>query len=174
MGLLPNQAPLASFDDPLGLLVDCHRRIERFLGVLGGVAARDARLDAEARAALAKALDYFRDAAPRHTSDEEHSLFPRLARVEGGGAELARLTEEHAELEPAHARIDALGRDWLARGELGAEEHAEFAALVAALALRYAEHIAHEERVVFPLARARLDRLDLLAIGVEMRARRDL
>jgi hypothetical protein len=32
--------PDSSFSDPLGLLTDCHRRIERFLGALRRVAAR--------------------------------------------------------------------------------------------------------------------------------------
>ena len=34
--------PEHGFDEPLGLLSDCHRRIERFLGVLAAVARGEA------------------------------------------------------------------------------------------------------------------------------------
>jgi hemerythrin-like domain-containing protein len=173
MGILPNQAPLASFDDPLGVLVDCHRRIERFAGVLHGVALRGALLDDESRAALGKALEYFREAAPRHTADEEDSLFRRLARLPQARAELERLSAEHAAIEALQARADELGRAWLAAGALAQADRAEFESVASELVRRYAEHIASEERVLLPLARERLDPLDLLSIGVEMRMRRD-
>ena len=32
--------PDSGFDDPIGMLIDCHRRIERFLHVLCVVASR--------------------------------------------------------------------------------------------------------------------------------------
>jgi len=35
-------------------------------------------LTEETRAALESALRYFREAAPKHTADEEESLFPRM------------------------------------------------------------------------------------------------
>ena len=58
---------------------DCHRHIEMFLGALEGVASViDHPLTEETRAALESALRYFREAAPKHTADEEESLFPRM------------------------------------------------------------------------------------------------
>jgi hypothetical protein len=67
------------FSDPTVLLSDCHRRIEMFLGALEGVASViDRPLTEETRAALESALRYFREAAPKHTADEEESLFPRM------------------------------------------------------------------------------------------------
>ncbi|MGH8639190.1 MAG: hemerythrin domain-containing protein, partial [Burkholderiales bacterium] len=73
-----------SFDEPLGLLSDCHRRIEHFLRVLATVAADAAGgpLTAEYRSALDGALRYFAVAAPKHTADEEVSLFPRLRNLD--------------------------------------------------------------------------------------------
>jgi len=72
-------APAHNFSDPTGLLSDCHRRIEMFLRVLEGVAlVIDRPLTGESRSALESALRYFREAAPKHTADEEESLFPRL------------------------------------------------------------------------------------------------
>ena len=65
-------APAHNFSDPTGLLSDCHRRIEMFLRVLEGVAlVIDRPLTGESRSALESALRYFREAAPKHTADEE-------------------------------------------------------------------------------------------------------
>src|SRR4051794_30617719 len=124
--------PDSNFDDPLGLLTDCHRRIEHFLRVLRTVAedAAGREFNDEQRKALETALRYFREAAPRHTADEEQSLFPRL-RAHGGGAELEKveaLENDHEWADVRHARVDQLGRQWLAEGRLSAPETAELAA----------------------------------------------
>src|SRR5579871_539064 len=84
------QRPDHSFDEPLGLLSDCHRRIEHFLRVLETLAARDDRaLTVAERTDLRTALAYFATAAPRHTADEEQSLFPRLRASADAGARSA-------------------------------------------------------------------------------------
>ncbi len=69
------------FDEPLGLLRDCHRRIEHFLHVLQAITREVAGgpLTEEQRAQLESALVYFATVTPRHSADEEQSLFP------GGG-----------------------------------------------------------------------------------------
>ena len=78
------------FSDPIGLLSDCHRRVEMFLGALGGVASvMDRPLTEETRAALESALRYFREAAPKHTADEEESLFPRIRQKHDPNVEAA-------------------------------------------------------------------------------------
>jgi hypothetical protein len=41
----------------------------------------DRPLTEETRAALETALRYFREAAPKHTADEEESRFPRLRQI---------------------------------------------------------------------------------------------
>ena len=91
----------SDFTDPMGMLSDCHRRIERFLEVLIAVTGegRGAPLSDEQRTALETGLRYFREAAPKHTADEEESLFPRLQRL--GGPEAQALL----------ARIEALRED---------------------------------------------------------------
>jgi hemerythrin-like domain-containing protein len=70
----------SDFSDPIGMLGDCHRRIERFLNALLTVAtsAKGGPLTSEQQTALAASLRYFLEAAPKHTADEEESLFPRL------------------------------------------------------------------------------------------------
>lgn len=90
-----------NFSDPTGLLSDCHRRIEMFLRVLEGVASViDRPMTEETPAALESALRYFREAGPKHTADEEESLFPRLRQMRLPEAETA--IERLAPLEHDH------------------------------------------------------------------------
>jgi hemerythrin-like domain-containing protein len=173
--------PESTFDDPIGLLGDCHRRVERFLGVLVKVAgdARGQALTAEQRGALESALRYFRDAAPKHTADEEQSLFPRM-RATGGPAMEAVLAQvdaleaDHVQAGKAHEEVDSLGRRWIESRQLSQSDAERLCELVGELAGLYRDHIAIEERDVFPAAAAALTAEDRKAIGEEMAARRDL
>jgi hypothetical protein len=58
--------PDSGFDDPIGMLTDCHRRIESFLGILRTVVehARGRGLTGEERDAVQAALQYFRRRFP--------------------------------------------------------------------------------------------------------------
>ena len=80
MALQIGSKPDSGFDDPIGMLKDCHRRIESFLHILCFVVdrAQGRSLTGEERAAVQAALQYFRTGGQRHTADEEQSLFPRL------------------------------------------------------------------------------------------------
>jgi hemerythrin-like domain-containing protein len=173
--------PESSFADPIGLLTDCHRRIERFLSVLARVSegAQGHPLTAEQRTALETALRYFRDAAPKHTADEEQTLFPRLRSMDRPEiravlSTVDALEKQHTEADQSHAEIDRLGRSWLAAGSLPPAGAARFAALVSRLSELYREHISVEERELFPAAAAALDEPVRAAMGGEMAARRGL
>jgi hemerythrin-like domain-containing protein len=171
--------PDHSFDEPLALLSDCHRRIERFLNVLVMLArtAAGGELDDDQRRSLAAALLYFREAAPKHTADEEESLFPRL-RAAGGAqaeeilAEVDRLESDHAHADRLHREVDELGQQWLSAGTLSAEPARRFAALTGELSSIYKSHIETEDTRLFPLARRVLDPAIQRLIGSEMAARR--
>jgi hemerythrin-like domain-containing protein len=173
-------APAPSFTDPTGLLSDCHRRIEMFLKVLQEVAKiADRPLADEATQSLNTALRYFREAAPKHTADEEESLFPRLRLMEDPHVALVRsrlesLEEDHRRATPLHARVEVLGQQWLKTGSLTPEEAEEFRALVAELAVTYGEHIHVEDNVVFPIAAKLLSWEEKIAIGREMAGRRNV
>src|SRR6266508_6992047 len=80
----------SDFRNPLGLLSDCHRRIERFLAVLITISeeAQGKKLNDTQSQQFEAGLRYFREAAPKHTLDEEESLFPRL-RLRKDGQSLA-------------------------------------------------------------------------------------
>ena len=95
-----------SFSEPTGLLSDCHRRIEMFMGSLERLSRLiDRQLEDNARAALDSALRYFREAAPKHTADEEQSLFPRLRQLQHPEVQAAIGTLEP--LEKEHRRFFA-------------------------------------------------------------------
>ena len=123
----------SDFTDPIGMLGDCHRRIEMFLNVLVRVAeqAQGEALNEEQRGALETALRYFREAAPKHTADEEESLFPRLRRIESpmcerSWRELSRWKRNMFAPTGATVRSTSLGKLWLRDGRLPPEHASRF------------------------------------------------
>jgi len=167
----------SDFSNPLGLLSDCHRRIERFLEVLIQVAGRSggASLAQQEREALEKALAYFRNSAPKHTADEEESLFPRLRKSGSAEAELAclaKLEDDHQAASRDHELVDTLGRKWLAEGTLTAEQVRQLGEALARLSNTYRRHIAIEDDQLFPLAARVLPPDQLAEVGQEMAERR--
>jgi hemerythrin-like domain-containing protein len=169
----------SNFEDPIGLLTDCHRRIEHFLSVLGLVAeqARGGMLDEEQRRALDTALRYFREAAPKHTADEEETLFPRMRKMENDEvravlSKVDLLHEEHERADRAHAEMDRLGTAWLQHGSLPADDAMRLCELMQEMQELYRAHIALEEVEVFPAAARNLDLAERSAAGREMAARR--
>jgi hemerythrin-like domain-containing protein len=165
--------PDSGFDNPLGMLVDCHRRIEHFLHILSTVAERlgtDA-LANEETSAIEAALNYFRTGGIRHNADEEESLFPRL-RADGEAVDLDSLESDHRIAGELHQEADALYRKWIAAGSLDISEHLRLTAITNRLQRIYREHIRLEEEVVFPLAARTLSPQELAAMGNEFERRR--
>jgi len=181
MNLQIGQSPSPTFAEPLELLSDCHRRVEFFLGILARVGedASETALSPPEREALAAALRYFREAAPRHTADEEDSLFPRLRRsghplATAVLAQVELLEADHLAAGADHAEVEACGQTWLGVGQLSTEARARFCAAVARLQARYGPHIALEDGTVFPAAASILSAADLAEVGGEMARRRGL
>ena len=166
----------SGFDDPLGMLADCHRRIERFLKVLDIVChrAKGRALSVEEASAVKGSLDYFRSGGRRHTADEEESLFPRLrSRLSASDfTEIDALEHEHQTADALHEEVDDLYTRWLSAGTLDKADAARLAVAVEELVRMYAGHIRLEEDVVFPRAAAVLDAVAVQAIGDEFRRRR--
>jgi hemerythrin-like domain-containing protein len=171
----------SDFEDPIGMLGDCHRRIERFLNALFTVAtdAKGGPLTNEQQTTLATSLRYFREAAPKHTADEEESLFPRLRRL--GQLSLQPLFEkidllqrDHEFAGKRHRDVDHLGQLWLTNGQLLPQDAEHLATVLGELVELYRNHIALEDTEVFPFATNALASSDRLAIGAEMATRRGL
>ncbi len=172
------------FDNPLGLLSDCHRRIERFLEQIIRVCetARGGALNEAQREALQVALHYFRQAAPLHTEDEENSLFPRLReRADKGDVAamsalqvIERLEADHDAADISHAVIDELGLRWLENDALNATGFIRLETESRQLRAFYTKHIAVEDNELFPLANKVLADDTTETIGREMAGRRGL
>jgi hemerythrin-like domain-containing protein len=173
MGVQIGAKPDSGFNDPLGMLKDCHRRIEHFLAILSTVAerAQGRNLTEEEAAAVNAALSYFRTGGQRHTADEEESLFPRLLAA-GGGDDLDRLQRDHAEANELHDEAERLYRSWISAGSLGESDGRRLLAATRVLAAIYQAHIQVEDHIVFPRAAQILGKDAIEAIGREFRARR--
>ena len=169
--LLGHAAP--SFDDPLGMLRACHRRIEKQLATLDRLQRHlpEHGCDDDARAAARAIMRYFDTAAVNHHADEEESIFPRLVATCGEQAArvASRLEAEHRELAEQWARL----RPLLAGIAVGSRANlSPHDVLVTRQA--YDRHIAVEEDELIPLAEATFDATTLATIGREMAARRDV
>jgi hemerythrin-like domain-containing protein len=168
--------PDSGFEDPIGMLTDCHRRIEHFIDVLCLVvdsAQHRALSDDEARAVEA-ALEYFRVGGARHNADEEESLFPRLGGRTGEDSlvELAGLKEDHEVALSLHAEVESRYRKWISDRMLDTVDWRALSVATTKLKALYAVHIQVEEQVVFPLASKTLDEATLELIGQEFKSRR--
>ncbi|HEV2487611.1 MAG TPA: hemerythrin domain-containing protein [Terracidiphilus sp.] len=169
--------PDSGFDDPIGMLMDCHRRIERFLHILCVVAdrAQGRALTGEEAAALQAALHYFRVGGKRHTADEEESLFPRLRVVSAAKnfEELDSLENDHRNANDLHEAVNTLYSAWIAAGPLSPEDEQRLLSSTTQLKHLYEEHIQLEEKMVFPRAAEMLDSRTIATIGLEFHARRE-
>ena len=175
------QKPEHDFHEPIGMLEDCHKRILFFLKTLIRVAseATAERLNPDQRTILEKALRYFRESGPRHTADEEESLFPHLRRIDSPqiGAVFAKidsLESDHRWADQQHLEVDAICRRWLASGVCPQPDLDRLREILNNLLAFYERHIRLEETEVFSAARALLSDSSKQAVGQEMARRRGL
>jgi hemerythrin-like domain-containing protein len=173
--------PDSGFEDPIGMLIDCHRRIEHFLDILCVVAGRaqSRSLTDEERVAVQSALQYFRTGGQRHTADEEESLFPRLRKETQctessprGMEEITRLESDHHDANNLHEAVDRLYSEWISTGMLKPEDGKTLVSETERLKHLYSEHIQIEEIIVFPYAARVLGNQAIAAIGAEFSERR--
>jgi len=170
--------PPAGFDEPLEMLLGCHRRIEKQMETLKRLRAHlDAKgIDAEASAAAQAVLRYFGKSAVDHHEDEEKDVFPLLERRIADAAEAARFRELRGRLEAVHRDLEAgwarlrKPLEGLAEGLMRTLPEAD----VRAFAGAYANHIAAEESALREMFARWLDERDREAIGRSMAARRSV
>lgn len=176
MGVQIGAKPDSGFDDPLGMLEDCHRRIERFLHILCLVAeqASGRPLSEEESAAVTAALHYFQEGGRRHSADEEESVFPRLRAVDldRSLANLAHLEDDHRRTANLHQRVESLYQKWIDSSALSNGEQQALLSATRELQRIYKEHIHMEESIVFPRAAQVLDKAAIAAIASEFQVRR--
>ena len=176
MGIQIGARPDSGFDDPIGMLTDCHRRIEHFLNILCLVVKRAGtrRMTEEESAAIQASLQYFQVGGKRHNADEEESLFPRLKEGPAPGAleELNALEHDHQVAEGLHSAVETLYLKWMADGELAENDRGQLLSETERLRNLYERHIQIEEKTVFPRAAQLLDGATIQTIGGEFRSRR--
>jgi hemerythrin-like domain-containing protein len=168
-----------TFANPIGLLSDCHRRIERFLGALLQIATdiQGGTLDTRHRDALDAALKYFRQAAPKHTADEEEDLFPAMREMDPSRAaailaSLDRLEDDHKDANRWHREVEEIAERWLRQDALSGPDAVRLKTVLTHLSDLYRRHIAIEEQEIFPLAQASLPEHAKQMIGRRMASRR--
>ncbi len=175
------QKPESDFSEPIGMLEDCHKRIRFFLESLIRVSqtAAGRALTDNQRTSLERALKYFREAAPRHTADEEESLFPQLrlidaAQIDKSLAKLDDLEDDHRRAEIGHQEVEEICSRWLLQGALSGDDLSRIRALLENLSGLYDRHIAFEETEIFSLAKRLLPESGKRLLGEEMARRRGL
>ncbi|HUQ27263.1 MAG TPA: hemerythrin domain-containing protein [Usitatibacter sp.] len=166
----------AAFDDPLEMLLACHRRIERQLQTLERLQVHlDVNgVDAEASAAAQAILRYFIRSAQSHHDDEEKDLFPLLEARIPAGEEKARFHALRERLEADHRQVEELWArlrktlEAVGDGMPRTLQAGEVLVFVEA----YARHIAAEEAALEDLFERWIDEGDKRALGQSMSARR--
>ena len=164
------------FEDPLGVLRACHRRIAERLDLLERLPEHVAMhgADASAQSAAQRVLNYFDRAAAHHHQDEEEDLFPMLREARGRAGWDDRVLEALEQLTLEHER---LAWHWtrvrpslvsLARGQQAATLRTED------LVRAYRAHMAVEDEWIFPVAAQVLDHGELRRLGLAMQQRRGL
>lgn len=149
-----------------------------FLGSLRAVAeVIDQPPTEDGRRALESALRYFSQAAPKHTADEEESLFPRLRQMRNSEvlaafSRIEKLEKEHRSAALLHEVVERIGTRCLSNGNLTDGEIADFRRAVASLAAIYKQHISIEDELIFPMASRMLSASDKQQLANEMAGRR--
>jgi hemerythrin-like domain-containing protein len=167
--------PDSGFDDPIGMLADCHRRVESFLDILCVVVerAQNRALTDEEKTAVQSALHYFKQGGQRHTADEEESLFPRLRGSSNPAIEaITGLQSDHRRANRLHDSIEGIYQSWISSGKLTPEEQDQLLSQTGELRELYSAHIQVEETVVFPYAAKVLDSQVIAKMGAEFKMRR--
>jgi hemerythrin-like domain-containing protein len=157
-------------EDPIDLLLSCHGRLRHFSELSLALATRLDIDDEQLRDACHRLLRYFRVALPLHEADEEETLAPALAMAssEQSGA-IAAMRDQHHLL---HEVLEALFPLWeAALRSPDAIDRAAIAPHARRLAAILDVHLALEETVIFPLAKA-IPEAERRRLWVEMRARR--
>ena len=168
----------AGFDDPLEMLLGCHRRIERQLETLRRLREHLDRngVDADASGAAQAVLNYFGRAATHHHQDEEADLLPLLeARIDEAG-EAARFKEFRAALERDHRTLEEAWARLRKPLEAIAEGFNRSLAPrdVDAFVVAYLAHIRFEEAEIKSLFERWLGPADRRTLGLSMSARRSV
>lgn len=160
------------------MLEACHERVHRSLDLLRRLQqhVQDKGADSDARAAARDVMRYFDQAAPLHHQDEELHVFPPLLQTASAQvrALVLQLQQDHLAMETCWSAARAVLLELVLHESNAASLHLNLQQMAALddFADLYAQHIKHEEDLVYPLARATLAPAALQAMRVDMARRR--
>jgi hemerythrin-like domain-containing protein len=170
----PDPPDKATLPDGFDVLDACHRQTVFTLGKLSALISRLSTVgpDAEARAMAAEIVRHFSTTARRHHEDEERHVFPKMATSSDPAIVQAvlRLQQDHDWLEEDWMELSP-HVDAVACGHAGYDLDVMREAAAVFTALSH-DHIALEESLIYPRARAELDCGQRRDMGREMAARR--
>lgn len=171
-----SSTPISLTAQPFDMLDTCHQQIVSNLQLMGDLVAhlQEHGVDGKAQTMARVIFLFFMNTARQHHIDEEKHIFPAL--INSGDDALIRHTlrlqqdhgwieEDWLELAPQFESI-AAGYNWF-NLELLAHAVPVFQAL-------YQDHMALEETMIYPEAKARIAQWDLQGMGREMAERRRL
>lgn len=158
--------------DLVDVLLECHQRIRNFVRIATDVGRRADLPASEVLDACAQVERYFKEALPLHVEDEDKSLAPRLRglRADVDGA-LSAMSAQHLHHTPGIADLFA-ALSSVRSAPLAPEARAQLLAAASRLSVEFEEHLALEERVIFPAIRALLSAEQQAEVRQELRARR--
>lgn len=164
--------PAPDFNDPLGLLMACHKRMLAHCDTLNRIGERlgSGGVDQEVRDAARQVHRYFATAAKLHHQDEERDLFPMVVRTSLKIAEtIHHLKQDHRkmetlwqELEPLLTDIDKI------------DSPAQFVTTATEFAQLYRSHIEQENEFILSTAQHLLSAQQLSKLGRAMADRRQV
>ena len=167
-------APVPTTLDGFEVLDICHRQTVFALGKLAALMSRLGKhgADATARGLASEVVQHFSTTARLHHEDEERHVFPKL--ISGADAvtlqNILRLQQDHGWLEADWLELSPQ-LDAIANGQSWYDLDALREGVEIFIALSH-DHIALEESIIYPQARARLRPAERLDMGREMVRRR--
>ena len=174
-----HRAPAAGFEAPFEMLVACHERVERMLGLLAKLQHHVLAhgWDESVAGAARDVMRYFDQAAPLHHEDEERHVFPPL--LAGDDAVLRRavqrLQQDHRDMEAAWVAVRAVLASVTESPPPGwAHFSAPEEATLTHFMRLYDRHLHEEDGLVYPSAHACLSPETLEIMSTDMMLRRGL
>lgn len=177
LSLPGHRAPTVGPEAPFEMLEACHARVQRSLQLLQKLQDHLAHQghDASAAQAAQDVLRYFNLAAPLHHQDEELHVFPPLLALDDAPvvAAVQQLIRDHRAMEAAWSlAAGVLQQIAQASATTWQPLNAAQTADLQGFACLYDQHIALEEALVYPQARAALSAPALQAMSADMVQRR--
>ncbi len=171
VSLLPH-APSAGFEQPFEMLLACHERVLRMLGLLLRLMEhlRTQGIDPQAQDAARDVMRYFDRAGPAHHEDEERHILPLLRETQDPEALdwAERLHRDHLDMERQWAQVRTDLQSVLNSTPLAPDIHIRWKAFKAV----YRTHIELEESLAYPKAQGLMNASQGSLMGAEMAARR--